>query len=122
MGAIRDVAEMIDDAAATMESRLNARTFLEELGAGVDKMFSQGAAELGQALFSGNAYMPYGPTQSPIAMAEEAPANDTAPAQVSEAPVQEAFVAEPPQSYEQMLDSYTPPTPPEQQQENAMER
>ena len=57
------------------------------MGAGLDEMVA-GAAEVGQSLFTGNAYMPYGPTQAPIELAEASPpvTSDT-------------------QSYEQMLEA-----------------
>lgn len=37
-----------------------------------DKVIPQGSAELSQALFTGNGYVPYGPGQSPLAVEDGA--------------------------------------------------
>lgn len=127
---------MLSDIADTIESRLNPRTIASELVDGVVKMASQGAAEMGQALFTGNAYMPYGATEAQIPMAENAPAMDSAPMQATaqevQSPTQEtpepmtasnpSVPIEPSQSYEQMLDSYAPPRTPVMEKEAEMER
>ena len=127
---------MLSDIADTIESRLNPRTIASELVDGVVKMASQGAAEMGQALFTGNAYMPYGATEAQIPMAENAPAMDSAPMQATaqevQSPTKEEIQAieatnsnsqiESPQSYQEMLDSYAPPSTPVMQKEVKMER
>ena len=127
---------MLSDIADTIESRLNPRTIASELVDGVVKMASQGAAEMGQALFTGNAYMPYGATEAQIPMAENAPAMDSAPMQATaqevQSPTKEEIQAieatnsnsqiESPQSYQEMLDSYAPPSTPVMQKEVEMER
>ena len=127
---------MLSDIADTIESRLNPRTIASELVDGVVKMASQGAAEMGQALFTGNAYMPYGATEAQIPMAENAPAMDSAPMQATaqevQSPTKEEIQPieatnsnsqiESPQSYQEMLDSYAPPSTPVMQKEVEMER
>ena len=38
----------------------------------LEKTIPQGASEIGQALFTGNAYVPYGPTDNPVPMQDAA--------------------------------------------------
>ncbi len=116
MGILSDIAD-------TISERLDPGTIMQEMGDGLDKMISQGAAEVGQALFSNsNAYMPYGPTQTSLDVADAAPAMDTAPVEAPEVQAPEPPAASELQSYEQMLDSYAPPSAPVQEQETEMER
>jgi hypothetical protein len=53
-----------------IKHRLNPRTIAKEMDAGVVRLASQGAAEAAQALFSGNPYVPYGPTEKPMPVVE----------------------------------------------------
>ena len=115
MGILGDIAD-------TISERLDLGTIASEMGDGLDKMAVQGAAEVGQALFTGSAYMPYGPTQASIEVADTVPAMDTAPIQAPEGQAPEPPSAPEPLSYDQMLESYSPPSPPVQQQETEMER
>lgn len=46
--------------------RLSPVTIAQEVGAASMRAGSQGAAELAQALYTGNGFVPYGPTERPL--------------------------------------------------------
>lgn len=73
-----------------------------------EKLIPQGAAELGNALFTGSAYMPYGPTNEPVAMGQETGI--------------EAQSIEPAQSYESLIQETAAMQPPQQEPELGLER
>ncbi|MCZ2343626.1 MAG: hypothetical protein LC104_17810 [Bacteroidales bacterium] len=66
-----------------------------------EKLIPQGASELSQALFSGSAYMPYGPTNRPVSMESSGLYGEA---------------AEPPASYEAELQKYVTLDPDKAQQ------
>ncbi len=72
--------------------------FGEAAMSAAEKLIPQGAAELAQGLYTGNAYVPYGPTDMAVPMQDD-PAMGGAP-QI-QAPEVSAN-----DSYNQMLDSY----------------
>jgi hypothetical protein len=49
-----------------IKHRLNPRTIANEMDAGAVRLVSQGAAEAAQALFTGQGFVPYGPTDRPM--------------------------------------------------------
>jgi hypothetical protein len=51
---------------ALLKHRLHPRTIAKEVDAGVVRLASQGSAELAQALYTGQAFVPYGPTDRPL--------------------------------------------------------
>ena len=49
-----------------LKHRLNPRTIATEMDAGVVRLAGQGAAEAAQAIFTGQGFVPYGPTDRPV--------------------------------------------------------
>jgi hypothetical protein len=67
-----------------IKHRLNPRTIAKEMDAGVVRLVGQGAAEAAQALFTGNGFVPYGPTDRPLTV--ETPVQGTQTTATVQAP------------------------------------
>ena len=75
----------------------------EALLPAAEKLIPQGASEVAQALYSGNSYVPYGPTNRPVSMESSGLYGEA---------------AEPPASYEAELQKYVTLDPERSQQQS----
>ncbi len=84
-------------------ARFGKAVVKEALLPAAEKLIPQGASEVAQALYSSNAYVPYGPTNRPVSMESSGLYGET---------------AEPPASYEAELQKYMTLNPERTQQQS----
>lgn len=98
----------------------------EALLPAAEKLIPQGASEVAQALFTGNAHVPYGPTNRPVSMESSGLYGEaTEPPASYEAELQKYVTLDPEQTQQQSLEApslYGPANEPATSYESELQR